>query len=82
VKINHIHDFLHKGSPVRIIIKMRGRERSHPELAAELLNKVLESLTESEILNPVKKSDGQLMVIIKMSSDHGKNEKSFGNNGD
>lgn len=65
VKVNHINRFIQDGSQVRIIIMMRGRERSHPELARQLWERVLTLLPEVEVLQQPKTSSGQLIVSIK-----------------
>ena len=65
VKASHIKRFLQEGSQVRIIIMMRGRERSHPELAQQLWQRLLTTLPEAEVVQPPKTSSGQLMASIK-----------------
>lgn len=45
-KVNHIRRFLKGGHKVRVTIMFRGRERTHPELGQELLNRVANDLTE------------------------------------
>ena len=50
-KVKQIDKFLCKGNPVRITIMFRGREVTHPELAYDLLQKVIDSVkTECSIL--------------------------------
>ena len=43
-KVNHIRRFLNGGHKVRVTIMFRGRERTHPELGKELLNRVATDL--------------------------------------
>lgn len=45
-KINHAVEFLQKGNPVKISLMFRGREMAHKEIGFELINRVIEDLTE------------------------------------
>ena len=40
-KLRHIRRFLKENNPVRIQIWMRGREKLHPELAEELIQRII-----------------------------------------
>ena len=50
-KVNHIRRFLNGGHKVRVTIMFRGRERTHPELGKELLNRVATDLNELAIVD-------------------------------
>jgi translation initiation factor IF-3 len=45
-KTRHIKRFLEEGHKVKVTIMFRGRERSHPELGQEILNRVAQDVTE------------------------------------
>lgn len=45
-KVNHVRRFLKAGHKVKITIMFRGRERTHPELGQELLNRVAQDVSE------------------------------------
>lgn len=45
-KVNHIRRFLKSGHKVKIVIMFRGRERTHPELGQEILNRVARDVAE------------------------------------
>lgn len=45
-KVNHIKKFLSKGHTVKILVEMRGRERSAPLMAHDKLTLILDSLGE------------------------------------
>ncbi|MDH7513120.1 MAG: translation initiation factor IF-3 [Clostridiales bacterium] len=45
-KMRHVQRFLEEGNKVKITIMIRGRERSRPELAQQILNRVLEDARE------------------------------------
>jgi len=44
-KVNHIRRFLKQGHKVKVTIMFRGRERTHPELGQDILNRVAADLT-------------------------------------
>lgn len=46
VKRNQVQKFLEKGHEVGITVRLKGRERAHPETAIEVLQKFLEQLQE------------------------------------
>lgn len=45
-KVNHVRRFLKAGHKVRVVIMFRGRERTHPELGQEILNRVAKDVSE------------------------------------
>lgn len=45
-KVNHVRRFLKGGHKVKITIMFRGRERTHPELGKELLNRVTQDVSD------------------------------------
>lgn len=45
-KVNHVRRFLKAGHKVKITIMFRGRERTHPELGQDLLNRVAQDVSE------------------------------------
>ena len=45
-KVNHIKRFLKSGHKVKVVIMFRGRERTHPELGKEILNRVSNDVGE------------------------------------
>ncbi|MCA9838156.1 MAG: translation initiation factor IF-3 [Trueperaceae bacterium] len=50
-KVNHIQRFLKDGHKVKVTIMFRGRERTHPELGQDLLNKVVQELNEIAVVD-------------------------------
>jgi len=58
--------FLTDGHPVRVQMRLRGRERAHMGLAFEKLNAFLDSLSEvGKIEQPPKPSGFQIIAILK-----------------
>ncbi|MFB0566401.1 MAG: translation initiation factor IF-3 [Candidatus Aminicenantaceae bacterium] len=45
-KIRHVQRFLGEGNKVKITVMLRGREKSKPELAQQILDRVLEDVKE------------------------------------
>ncbi|MGQ9673076.1 MAG: translation initiation factor IF-3 [Candidatus Aminicenantales bacterium] len=45
-KIRHVRNFLEEGNKVKITIMIRGRERSRPELAQQIMDRILEDMRE------------------------------------
>lgn len=50
-KVNHIRRFLKDGHKVRVVIMFRGRERSHPELGQQILDRVAREVAGSAIVD-------------------------------
>lgn len=68
-KARKIDEFLEGGSIVRLQIRLRGREKAHPELAQQKLNEFI-PLLEQEVefeSEPKKRPDG-LHVVLKPST--------------
>ena len=63
-KVNHIKRFLKNGNKVRVVIMFRGRERTHPELGKELLERVSEQLKEVAIVDMAPTLAGMDMNMV------------------
>lgn len=50
VKSKAIGEFLAEGDKCKVTIRFRGRELAHTELGKEVLDKILEMLSEKEVL--------------------------------
>ncbi|TVR91481.1 MAG: translation initiation factor IF-3 [Trueperaceae bacterium] len=50
-KVNHIRRFLKQGHKVKVTIMFRGRERTHPELGQDILNRVAADVTEIAVVD-------------------------------
>lgn len=72
-KLKLMSKFLANGSKVKATVRMRGRERVYPELAAELLNKVVTRLDGiGHVENPIAaESNGSFAVILVPGPDRG-----------
>ena len=67
-KMRQISKFLSKGFHVRIVVVMKGREVTHPELAINMMNRIVTNLGDTVILEtPVKSDSGTILVTVKPS---------------
>ena len=69
-KTKHIRGFLDEGSKVKVTIRFRGRELAHPELGKEVLDTIVNLLTEQEVafnLDKPASMEGKMMSIILSS---------------
>jgi translation initiation factor IF-3 len=65
VRVNKIHEFLERGDKVKLQVKMKAREKSHPEVAQETLKTFL-SLIEDQYTfenNPELLGDSYIATI-------------------
>ena len=63
-KVNHIRRFLEGGHKVKVTIMFRGRERTHPELGKELLNRVATDVTELAVVDSAPTLAGMDMNMV------------------
>lgn len=52
-KVNNIDRFLERGDKVKVIVRLKGRERDNPQRAHNLINRVAETVTVTCKLNRV-----------------------------
>jgi translation initiation factor IF-3 len=66
VQARKADEFLKKGNKVRLQVRMRGRERSHPQLAMEVMGQFMGMITETyEIDSPAKLMGDSCLTFIK-----------------
>lgn len=66
VKLKQIRGFIEKGHKVKLMIRFRGREITHEELGHELLQRVVESLSDVATVDQEPQLTGkQLTMVIK-----------------
>lgn len=63
VKAKHVKEWLADGDKVKITVKMRGRERVHPDQGIEIINKLL-SEVGSYKLESSPRLDGKFIVAM------------------
>jgi translation initiation factor IF-3 len=64
VKLKHARKFIDSGHKVKFVLKFRGREITHPKLGEDVLQRVVQQLSDiSKIEQPVKRM-GKLMIMV------------------
>lgn len=63
-KVNRMAKFLKTGATVKATVRMRGRERIYPELAAQLLNKVVERLADLAVVERPIVQEGNFSFAV------------------
>jgi translation initiation factor IF-3 len=63
-KVRDARRFLEKGAKVKIRIRFRGREITHPELARELLDRVAADLSDVAVVEKAGQMEGRTMLMI------------------
>jgi translation initiation factor IF-3 len=64
VKLRNIIKFLENGDKVKITVRFRGREISHPELGQQLLNRMVVDLGDHGIVEHHPKFEGRQIVMV------------------
>jgi translation initiation factor IF-3 len=63
-KLNHVRDFLKEGHRVKVTCFYRGREMAHQELGRELIDKVIEDVSEYGAVEVDAKKMGNTYSVI------------------
>ena len=63
-KTRHIREFLDEGNKVKVTVRFRGRELAHTELGKEVLDRILQMLTDSFIVEKPAQMEGRTMSLL------------------
>lgn len=63
-KNRKVAEFIEDGHKVKLTVRLRGRERSKPELARDVIDRIVEELDEVEIEVPAKAEGRTVFAII------------------
>ena len=63
-KIKHIRRFIDEGNKAKVTIRFRGREMAHPEMAAKLLDRVVEVTKDVAEIEQSYRMEGKTMTMI------------------
>jgi translation initiation factor IF-3 len=63
-KIRDARRFLQRGAKVKVRIRFRGREITHPEVARELLDRIADDLSDVAIVEKAGEMEGRTMLMI------------------
>jgi translation initiation factor IF-3 len=66
IRIKQAEKFLSKGDKVEVLLQLRGRQRAHPQIATEVMNKFINSFAPDTIIleNPIKQQGGRFTCLI------------------
>jgi translation initiation factor IF-3 len=64
IKLRKIHEFLSKGDKVKILVIFRGREMAHQEVGRELMDRILDLLKDSVIVEQKPQMAGRNLSIV------------------
>jgi translation initiation factor IF-3 len=64
VRVKSATKFLQAGNKVKVVIKLKGREAQHMNLAFDLLNKFFEDLKELSVLDKKPSAEGRNVTMI------------------
>jgi translation initiation factor IF-3 len=64
VKLRSIMKFLESGDKVKVTVRFRGREMSHPELGMQLLNKMIAEIGVEGVVEQHPKFEGRQIVMV------------------
>lgn len=67
IKARKARSFLEDGDKVKLVMRFRGRERSHKENGREIIETFLSVLGEHKIEKPLCDSDGDMTMILSPS---------------
>src|SRR5690606_457579 len=63
-KVNHIKRFLEEGNKVKITVRFRGREITHPETAQKQIQTIIEAVRDLAIVENAGRMEGRTMTAI------------------
>ena len=66
-KLNHVRQFLNEGHKVRLLVKMKGRERTNMEMGYKMAERLREDLQEEAQFDdrPIRGTEGQILLLIQ-----------------
>lgn len=67
IKTKHIHEFLEKGSTVKITIEMHGREKAYSEIAKNRLAAIISSLGDAVVQGTIKATPNCVYTMLQPS---------------
>ena len=63
-KIRRMKSFLTSGAKVKVRVRFRGREITHPEVARDLLRRVTEALSDVAVVEQAPQMEGNTMLML------------------
>ena len=63
-RLRDARKFLKRGAKVKVRLRFRGREVTHPEVAIDLMNRIAEELSDVSIIEKRASREGMTMLMI------------------
>ncbi len=63
-KLRNVQKFLNEGDKVKLTIKFRGREITHPEIGLRILERLASEVAELSVVERKAKLEGKSMILI------------------
>ena len=63
-RLRDARKFLERGAKVKVRLRFRGREVTHPEVAMDLMNRVAEELSDVSVVEKRASREGMTMLMI------------------
>lgn len=63
-RLKNARKFIEQGAKVKVRIRFRGREVTHPEVARELMNQIMEELSDIAIVEKRPSMEGMTMLMV------------------
>lgn len=64
VAVNKIRKWVEEGDKVRVRIRFRGREMSHPEIAQEMMQRIATDVGTQATVESLPQFDGRTMIMV------------------
>lgn len=66
IKLKKVRGFLEEGHKVKLTLRMKGREQAHPELGYEVLQSMVESLSDvAAVDQPAQLAGRQITTVVR-----------------
>ena len=63
-KLRDARRFLERGAKVKVRIRFRGREVTHPEVARELMTRIIDELNDVAVVEKEPSMEGMTMLMV------------------
>jgi translation initiation factor IF-3 len=63
-KTRHIQEFLDEGDKVKVTVRFRGRELAHTELGKDVLDRILQMLGDTFLVEKAAQMEGRTMSLL------------------
>jgi translation initiation factor IF-3 len=63
-KVNHVRRFLEEGNKVKLTVRFRGREITHPETAARQIEAIISEIHDVALVEQTARMEGRTMTAI------------------